>query len=174
MMKIAAVIAGLACAVTAGAAFAANPNPQPVVVTNGPSAPVPVSGSVGVSGTVGVSNTQAAPLFVTSSPGVTSLAASASVMNDGTGTITTPAVPVSKCAQIRLGIITQNDGETFVVTVFNDLNVQLDQFIVGTRLGGNTINTSRVYDTPGLSIYMWLTPQNLPTGVPATWAVYCR
>ena len=79
-----------------------------------------------------------------------------------------------KCSQIRLGVSTQNLGDTVEVTVFNDLNLQLDQFIVGTALGGNTINTTRVYDTPGIGVYMWLTPQNLPTGIPVTWGVYCR
>jgi hypothetical protein len=71
-------------------------------------------------------------------------------------------------------VSTANDGDTVVVTVFNDLNMQLDQFTVGLAEGGNTINTSRVYDTPGLSVYMWLTPQNFPTGIPINWGLWCR
>ena len=174
MVKTAVLILGVACTVVGGASFAANPNPQPVVVTNAPSAPVPVAGTLGISGTVSVANTQASPLFVSSTGGATSLAASDSVTFIAPGTVSTVAVPTSKCAQIRVGVSTQNDGDTVVVTVFNDLNMQLDEFVVGTVLGGNTINASRVYDTPGLSVHLWLTPQNLPTGIPVNWGVYCR
>ena len=173
MLKTAAVIAGLLWAFWSGVSLAAQ-GPQPVVVTNSPSAPVPVSGTLGVSGTITVGNTQASPLFVTPTAGATSLAGSGSFTFAAPGTIATPMLAVDKCSQIRLGVSTQNLGDTVEVTVFNDLNLQLDQFIVGAALGGNTINTTRVYDTPGIGVYMWLTPQNLPTGIPVTWGVYCR
>ena len=148
MTKMTAVTVVLACGLSSGVTFAVSPNPQPVVVTNTPSAPVPVSGTLGVSGTVSVGNTQALPLFVTSAGGGTSLAASDSLTIAAPGTVVTPTVPVSKCSQIRVGVSTENNGDTVVVTVFNDLNLQLDRFVVGTVLGGNAINTTRVYDTP--------------------------
>jgi hypothetical protein len=172
-VKAAALLAGLLCVLGSGVSFAAQP--QSVVVTNSPSSPVPVSGTVGVSGGVTVGNTQASPLFVTPTTGTTTTLAGTDSLTFATnGTVATTTVSVNKCSQIRIGVSTENDGDTVVVTVFNDLNFQLDQFIVGTGLGGNTINTSRVYDTPGLGVYMWLTPQNIPSGQPVTWAVYCR
>jgi len=173
MVKFTAVMVGVFLALATGVSFAANP--APVVVTNAPSAPVPVSGTVGVTGTVSVGNSRASRLFVAPTAGVsTSLAASNSFTFAQVGTVQTQTVSVGQCSQIRIGVSTANNGDTVVVTVFNDLGMQLDEFIVGTALGGNTINTTRVYDTPGVSVYMWLTPQNLPTGVPINWGLWCR
>lgn len=155
-------------------AFAQATRPAgPVTVTNDASNPVPVS----VTNAVTVRNTAATPLFVSSaaasSPATRLLFSETQVIMQP-GTVQVASLDVSTCSTIRAAVKTEFAGDTFVVSVDADEGVQLDQYIVGTVLGGTTTNVSRVYETPGLVASISLTPQNLPTGLPVTVAVWCR
>ena len=168
-------VALLVSAVSTLAFGQANKPSTAVTVVNDAASPVPVA----VGSAVTVKNTAATPLFVTGVAGggaaqSTTLAFSQTTTFLQPGTQATPPIDVHTCGAIRTGVMTEFNGDTFVVTLTNEQGMLLDQYVVGTQLGGTVTNSSRVYDVPGLSVTLALTPQNLPTGLPVTIAVWCR
>ena len=200
-MKFRVFAAAFSVIVPAIAFGQANKPASSVTVTNDASNPVPVAvqgtTNVSITGTpsvninnaptitgitnpVTVRNTAATPLYVTptSSPSasVTTLLYSTTITFNSVGTRVFPASPldVSACSTIRTGVGTSFSGDTVAVTLGNELGFTLDKYIVGTVLGGNITDITRVYETPGLSVQFGLTLQNLPTGNPITLAIWCR